>query len=322
MRRRAFLGLLGSAAFASLASGQETGRVYRIGVLAQVERAFETIRAIVLPELARHGFVEGVNLSVIYRTGAASELPRLAQELLDQSPDVVFAIATLAARAMHQSTRTVPIVLFGGEDAISEGLAGTLSRPGGNVTGVVILATSLDAKRIELLHETVPKLQRIGILLFNRSPIIAELEQEVRQAAVSAGLDPIITRAAGREDYAAAFQTFKDHKAQALLIGANAQFFADMKLLLSFARELALPTACEWAEMARQGCLLGYGPDRDKLYRVAAGKLVQVLQGIEPSRIPIERPGFFEFAVNLRIARSLGIEVPVSTLARADEVIE
>ena len=128
--------------------------------------------------------------------------------------------------------------------------------------------------------------------------------------------------AAGRDDYAAAFRTFKERGAQALLIGANAQFFADMKLLLGYAKELALPTACEWAEMARQGCLLGYGPDREMLYGAATRQLVQVLQGVAPSHIPIERPGFFEFAVNVQTARSFGIEVPVSILARADEVIE
>jgi putative tryptophan/tyrosine transport system substrate-binding protein len=322
MRRRTFLALIGSVPFASPAPGQETDRVYRLGVLSQVDLSFNTIRGIVLPELARHGFVAGANLSVLYRSGPALELPHLARELLDHSPDVIFAVATLAARAMQRSTSAIPIVFFGGEDAISEGLAGTMSRPGANVTGVVILATSLDTKRIELLHEVIPNLRRIAILLFSRSPILNELEHEVRTAATNAGLDPIIALAAGRDDYVAAFQTFKERRAQALMIGANAQFFADTELLLSYARELALPTACEWAAMARQGCLIGYGPDRDMLYRAAARKLVQVLQGVAPSHIPIERPGFFEFTVNVQTARSLGIEVPVSILARADEVIE
>jgi putative ABC transport system substrate-binding protein len=322
MRRRAFLALIGSAAFTPSVLGQEVGRTYRVGVLSQVARGVQTFRALVLPELARHGFVEGTNLSVTYRSGTDPELPRLAEELLGYSPDAIFAIATPAARAMRQATSTVPIVLFGGEDAVSEGLAGTLSRPGGNVTGVVILSTSLNPKRIELLQEIRPTMRRVGVLLFSRSPVFRELEDEVQAAAAKAGLEPIVAFAAGREDYPSAFRLMKDRGAQALVIGANAQFFADTELLLGLAQEAGLPTACEWAVMAQLGCLVGYGPDRQLLYRTAAGKLVHVLQGISPSNIPIERPAFFKFAVNLRTAQSLGLEVPISTLARADEVIE
>jgi putative tryptophan/tyrosine transport system substrate-binding protein len=322
MRRRAVLALLGSAAFAPAVLGQEAGRVYRLGVLSQSGGILNVFRSVALPELAKQGFVEGVNLSVAYRAGADLELPHLARELLDSSPDALFAVGTLAARAIRQNTSTVPTVLFGGEDAISEGLAGTLSRPGGNVTGVAILSTSLHGKRIELLHEVIPKMQRIAVLLFSRSTVLHELENEIRAAAANVGLDLIIALAAGRADYAAAFQTIKDYGAQALVIGANPQFSADVEFLLALAREAALPTACEWASMARQGCLVGYGPNREMLYRTAAGKLVQILQGVPPSSIPIERPAFFELAVNLQVARSLGIKMPVSTLARADEVIE
>jgi putative ABC transport system substrate-binding protein len=322
MKRRAFLALLGSAGFASGALGQERGRVYRLGILSPITQAFDTFRAIALPELANHGFVEGGNLSVRYRSGTEPDLPGLAQELLDHSPDAILAIAVSAARVIRKSTSTIPIVLYGGEDAISEGLAGTLSHPGGNVTGVVILATSLNGKRIQLLHEVIPTMRRVAVLLFSRSPVLDEQQREVQAAAAGAGLDVAIALASGRDDYAAAFRLIRESGAQALVIGANAQFYGDAELLLDHARAAALPTACEWANMAQLGCLLGYGPDRNVLYRTVGRKLALVLQGIPPSSIPIERPAVFELAVNLKTARSLGLEVPPSTLASADKVIE
>jgi putative ABC transport system substrate-binding protein len=322
MKRRGFLALLASAGFAPWTLGQGTGRVYRLGILTPVNRAFDTFRARALPELASHGFVEGSNLSIVYRFGAEPDLRHLAQELLTHSPDAILAIAVSAARTIRQATSTIPIVLYGGEDAISEGLAGTLSRPGGNVTGVVILATSLNGKRIQFLHEIVPGMRRVAVLLFSRSPVLEEQQREVEAAATDAGLEVVIAMAAGRDDYAAAFRLIRESGAQALVIGANARFYADAELLIDHAREAGLPTACEWANMAQLGCLLGYGPDRNVLYRTVGRKLAQVLQGIPPSSLPIERPVVFELAVNLKTARSLGIEVPPSMLASADEVIE
>jgi putative ABC transport system substrate-binding protein len=322
MKRRAFLALLGSAGLSSRALGQKAGRMYRLGVLSPITRAFETFRAMALPELARHGFVEGANLSIVYRSGPEHELPDLARELLDLSPDAILAIAVSAARTIRQATSTVPIVLYGGEDAISEGLAGTLSRPGGNVTGVVILATSLNGKRIQLLHEAAPAVRQVAVLLFRRSPVLDEQQREVRAAAADAGLEVIIALAAGRDDYPEAFRLIMERGAQALVIGANAQFYGDAELLLDYARKAGLPTACEWADMARLGCLLGYGPKREVLYHTVGQKLAQVLQGIPPSSIPIERPAIFELAVNLKTARSLGIEVPSTFLLQAEEVIE
>jgi putative ABC transport system substrate-binding protein len=165
-------------------------------------------------------------------------------------------------------------------------------------------------------------MRRVAVLLFSRSPVLEEQRREVEAAAADAGLEVVIAMAAGRDDYAAAFRLIRESGAQALVIGANAQFYADAELLIDHAREAGLPTACEWANMAQLGCLLGYGPDRNVLYRTVGRKLAQVLQGIPPSSLPIERPAVFELAVNLKTARSLGIEVPPSMLASADEVIE
>jgi putative ABC transport system substrate-binding protein len=321
VRHRKFLGALVIAALCSPAHGQTSGKVYRVGVLAQIQGHNRTIREVLIPELARLGFVEGANLAFDYRAGV-DELPRVARDLAGGSPDAILAIASLATRAAQQASSKIPIVFFGGQDAIQEGFAESLSRPGGNITGVVILGASLEAKRLQLLHDALPTAKRIAVLLYSKSPTRAEAEREVRFAAQNMGVDLLVLDAVGPAEYGAAFEAMKRGGAEALLIGANASFFADQDLLIGFAQEARLPTVCEWAEMARQGCTIGYGPDRVKLYQIAAGKLAQVLRGDPPATIPIETPAVFEFAVNLRAARGLGIELPPSLVARADEVIE
>lgn len=321
MKRREFVGGVAGAILCGPARGQTDAKVHRIGVLAQNEQAFPIIRTVVIPELAKLGFVDGANLQVEYRA-AVDELPRLAREMVDRSPDVIFAIASLATRAVQQASTTVPVVFFGGQDAIQEGLAESLSRPGRNITGVVILGASLEAKRLQLLRDGLPATKRVAVLLYSKSPIRAEAEREVRRAAEEIGLDLLVLDAAGPADYGVAFEAMKRAGAEAALIGANASFFADQHILIDLARQARLPTVCEWAEMARQGCMIGYGPDRGRLYRVAAGKLAQVLRGESPATIPVERPALFEFAVNLQTARALGVDVSPALIARADEVIE
>ena len=321
MRRRQVLGLIAGAILCSPSRAQTVVKLRRIGVLAQSEQGLRTIRSVVIPELARLGFREGVNLEVEYRVGV-DELPRLAREMVDWQPDVIFAIASLATRAVQQASSTVPVVFFGGQDAIQEGLADSLSRPGRNITGVVILGASLEAKRLQLLRDALPATKRVAALLYSKAPFRSEAEREVRRAADEMGIDLLVIDAAGPADYVAAFDAMKRASVEALLIGANASFFADQHMLIDLARQARLATVCEWAEMARQGCMIGYGPDRLRLYQIAAGKLAQVLRGESPATIPIERPALFEFAVNLRTARDLGVDVGPSFVARADEVIE
>jgi putative tryptophan/tyrosine transport system substrate-binding protein len=187
---------------------------------------------------------------------------------------------------------------------------------------VVILGASLEAKRLQLLRDAVPATKRIAVLLYSKAPIRTEAEREVRRAAHEIGVDVLVFDAAGPPDYPAAFEAMKRGGAEGLVIGANASFFADQHLLFDLARQARLPTVCEWAEMARQGCMIGYGPDRVRLYRIAAGKLAEVLRGASPATIPVERPALFEFAVNLQTARTLGLDLAPAFVARADEVIE
>jgi putative tryptophan/tyrosine transport system substrate-binding protein len=294
----------------------------RLGVLAQADIRVRSVRMFVLPELAKSGFVDGTNLITDIRVGDVKVLPQLAREMVDRTPDAILTVATPSGRAAREATSTVPIVVFGGEDAVSEGLVQSVSRPGGNITGVVILSKTLDAKRLELLHEAVPAAQRIAILLYSYSPILAEEEKQFRSAAVGAGVEALFFQAAGPDEYPAAFAAMTAAGAQALIIAAYPTFFAHTEMLTALALQAHLPTACEWASMAGQGCLIGYDPDRKKLYQVASRQLVQVLQGTSPDKIPGEQPAVFEFAISLRTARAFGLDISQDLSVRADEVIE
>jgi putative ABC transport system substrate-binding protein len=322
MRRRDFMGALAAAGLPAAGSAQDARKIYRLAVLAQSSPSVEAVRSIVVPELAKQGFVEGVNLVVDLHAGADDELPSLAREIVDRAPDAILTIASQPTRAARRRTSTIPIVLFGGEDAIAEGFAETLARPGGNVTGVVIMAVQLDGKRLQLLHEAVPSARRVAVLLYRREPLHERTAQELHTAATALGLDLQVLSALGRDDFPAAFADMKNSGVQALLIGAYARFFEHRIELARLALAAQLPTICEWASMARDGCLIGYGPDRAALYRSAAIKIARVFQGAAPADLPIEQPALFTFAVNLGTARTLGLDLPPAIVARADEVIE
>jgi putative ABC transport system substrate-binding protein len=320
--RRTLVSLLVAIAFCTSAQAQSQGKVYRLGVLAQAENSLQGVRSFVLPELAKLGFAEGINLVTDLQAGDVNALPQIARELMSRGPSAVLTIATPSGRAARQATSTIPIVHFGGEDAVSEGLVQSVPRPGGNITGVVILSKTLDAKRLELLVEAVPTMRRIAILLYPFSPIVAEEEQQFRTVAASAGVEALFFQAAGPDEYPAAFAAMTAAGAQGVIIGANPTFFAHTETLTALALQARLPSACEWASMARQGCLIGYGPDRARLYQVAARQLAQVLEGVAPEKIPVEQPAIFQLALNARTARALNVDFPFGLSARADEVIE
>ncbi len=320
--RRTLVSLLAVIVCCTSAQAQSQGKVYRLGVLAQAENSLRGVRSFVLPELAKLGFTEGVNLVTDLQAGDVNALPQIARELMSRGPNAVLTIATPSGRAARHATSTIPIVHFGGEDAVSEGLVQSVPRPGGNITGVVILSKTLDAKRLELLVEAVPAMRRIAILLYPFSPIVAEEEQQFRTVAAAAGVEALFFQAAGPDEYPAAFKAMTAAGAQGVIIGANPTFFAHTETLTALALQARLPSACEWASMARQGCLIGYGPDRARLYQVAARQLAQILEGVPPEKIPVEQPAIFQLALNARTARALNLDLPFGLSARADEVIE
>ena len=315
-RRNFIAGLAGTVAFPFAARAQTPNRIYRLAHLATTSEAEAFSRQTILPELARIGFVEGRNLVFDGRVGDPVLLPTLMRGLLAGRPDVVVAIGPALGPA-GAATSTVPVV-GNGADPIELGLAASYARPGGNVTGVVIVAEELDAKRLSILLEAVPDRRRVAALV----PAWTETTKaSLQKAAAGLGVELLVFPAA-QSDYPASFAAMRAQGAQALIIGANPQFFRDGRQLAGLALEARLATVCEWAEMAHEGCLIGYGPSRIALRKRMADQIAQIFRGVAPGDIPIERPTAFEFSLNLRIAKSLGLVVPSAVLARADEVIE
>jgi putative ABC transport system substrate-binding protein len=323
MRRLRALYLFAAAVFllaGSLACAQPSGsRLYRVAILAiQGNEGFgDRIRT----ELAGRGYVSGRNLVFDERLGTADQMPRLTQELVAARPDVIVTLGGDALLAASGATRTVPIVVYG-PDPISLGLAQAFARPGGNVTGFTILGAELDAKRLDLLHEVLPEIRRFAALDRLRGPSRPASERALQATASRAGLELRSFYADTPEEYSAAFTAIREAGIGALIIGANPVFYRDISQLTALAREARVSTICEWAELARAGCLIGYGPSPREIQRRVADFVDRILRGTPASDLPIEQPTQFELAVNLSVARALGVNVPASVLIRADEVIE
>ena len=321
-RRQFLLAVPCGALLPSLASAQEPDRVYRMAVISPSEAAVELIRNLQLPELARLGFVVGRNLTLTTHAGVPARMPELAREAIATKPDVVVAVSTVAILAVKEASPTVPIVMsFIGEDPVAKGLADSLARPGGSATGVAMLAAQMDGKRASLLHEFVPAARRIAILT-GRPPRHAEGAKEAQSVGKELGLETDVFYADEPADYGAAFAGMRTARSEALVIISAPDFFRDAALLSRLATEAGLPTVCEWASMARDGCLIGYGPNFAALWRRPADYVARILRGAKPGELPIEQPTLFEFAINLKTAKALGLTIPHSQLVLADEVIE
>lgn len=317
--KRAVLALLALVGLAGHAAAQE--RLYRLAVLSPNPAAMEAIRAIMLVQLSRQGFVEGRNLRIDARFGEMETLPVLARELAAAAPDVLFASSNLSVEAALAATGTVPIVMFG-QDPVGAGYAQSLARPGGQVTGVAILTADLDVKRLELLRDVVPAARRAAVLLHTTARGNDEREAAMKVLAARAGLAIAFHHVTRKEDYTRAFAAMREAGAELLIVSANTHFARDVAVLAALAREHRLPSICEWQEMAAAGCLIGYGPSRTELYRLSANYIARILKGAAPGELPIEQPANFELGVNMQVARALGVTIPPTLLLRADEVTE
>ena len=308
---------MGSGRAGTSAFAQSSDRSYRLAHLAISAESEAATRAITLPEMAKLGFVEGRNLVFDGRVGSPGDLPGLMQELMAGRPDAVLAVGPAAIVAAG-AIRNVPVITFGG-DPVQMGLAANYARPGGNVTGVVILIGELEVKRLSLLLEALPDRRRVAVLT---SADTVPGEAALRKAAAGMGVDMLSVPVASPADYPAAFAAMRTQGAQALVISATSEFFRDRTQLAELALQARLPTVCEWAEMAHAGCFLGYGPNRAALRRRLADQIARIFRGTPAGDIAIEQPTTFEFALNQKVARTMGISVPVNTLSQADEVID
>lgn len=318
-----FLGLVAVAMFAGQGVfARDAAEVYRLGILSPAAGPVRVIRGIALPELARLGFVEGKNLTVEVRVGLTEELPTVARDLASTHPEVIIAVGAAAIRAIRDAGDRTPIVgAFIGEDPIAAGFAASLAHPGGTVTGIVMLAPELDSKRLHFLHEAFPDRRRIAALAVNEQRDAPNI-LAVKDAAGHAGVDLLSFYAARPADYAPAFAAMLSARAEGLQITSAPELFASAPGLAALAIVNKLPTICEWAEMAQSGCLFGYGPDFSELERRVANFVALIFRGTAPGELPIEGPTHFKFVINLKTAKAIGLTIPPSVSALADEVIE
>jgi putative tryptophan/tyrosine transport system substrate-binding protein len=309
-------------AFIGQALAQELRRTFRLGIIAPSETSISLIRQHTLPELARRGFVEGRNLVVDERFGTPESISGLAREIVGNSPDVVIAVSEIAIRPVLEHDAKVPVVMsFIGSDPVEAGFAESIRRPGGRVTGLMMLADQFDPKRLEVLHEVVPAAKRIGILR-GRPPRHDRNTAGLQERATKLGLQLHVFYADDKADYAGAFEGMRAERVEALLVASAPDFARDAALISHAATQIGVPSICEWDYMARAGCLIGFGPVNEELRRRTAAYVAKIFRGVPAGELPIEGPVNFEFVINLKTAHALGLTLPPTILVRADEVIE
>jgi putative tryptophan/tyrosine transport system substrate-binding protein len=323
LRRRDFISLLGgvAAAWPLRARAQPSGKAYRIGFLGGTSHA-EYVRLVdaLRTGLRQLGYEEGKNIIIEYRwaEGRYDRLTQLAAELVNLNVNVIVAPATPSAQAAKQATSTIPIVLISG-DPIAAGLVASLARPGGNLTGLTFFFAEICAKRVELIKEAIPSLSRVAVNPANPATSIPLTAMQRTASALKSELAPI--ELTTREDITAAIMMVATRRAQALvaiedpLITSNARKIADLAL------QNRVPMI-GFRPQAEAGALLEYGVDLADLFSRSASFVDKILKGTAPADLPIERAVKFEVIVNLKSAKTLGIELPTSLLVRADEVIE
>jgi len=275
--------------------------------------------------LSEAGYVEGQNVAIEYRWAESrvDRLPAMAADLVGRKVDVIVATGgTPSGLAAKTATSTIPIVFDSGDDPVATGLVASLARPGGNVTGFSILVVDLTAKRLELLCEMVPLARIIAVLVNPQYSHTEDVIRVAQEAARAKGVELRILKVGTDSEIAAAFASLVQLKADALIVAGDPFFNAQREQLVALAASHAVPAAYQWRAYAASGGLISYGPSLPSIYRqigIYAGK---ILNGAKPADLPVQQPTTFELVINLRTARALGLTVPQSLLARADEVIE
>ena len=322
MRRRELMLLLGGAMTAARALCAQQKAMPVIGYLGVAPPGpYDPRMAAFHQGLSETGYVEGQNVAIEYRwaAGRYDRLPALAADLVDHKVDVIVASGGPSpTRAAKNATSTIPIIFATGGDPVADGLVASLARPGGNLTGVSLLANELMPKRLELLSELVPE-RKVIALLVNPGP---PNNEDLQEAARAKGIELHILKATTESEINTAFATFIQLHAGALLVGADLFFFSRREQLLALAARHALPAMYEWREFAAAGGLISYGASRTAAYRQVGIYVGKILHGAKPADLPVEQPTKLELVINLKTATALGLTIPQTIFARADEVIE
>jgi putative ABC transport system substrate-binding protein len=275
--------------------------------------------------LNESGFVEGKNVTIQYRwaAGRLDVLPELAADLIRRNVSVIATpLSTQATLAAKAATTTIPIVFGSGGDPVAMGLVASFSRPGGNVTGVAFMSAQLGAKRLGVLHELLPSATHLAVLGNSHNELTVETIKDIDANAGAVGMQVDAFYASTDTEIEAAFAAMAQKHAQALLVAPDEFFTTRMESLAKLSLRDAIPTTYAISEFPKAGGLMSYGPDFANAYRETGIYTGRVLKGENPANLPIEQPTKFEFVINLKTAKALGITVPPSLLATADEVIE
>lgn len=323
MRRRDFIARMGAGGVLAVLSpryAETAERTWRIGVLTPVDDSI--LRSVMLPYLATRGFVEGRNLVVDVRIGTAEQMPELAQALVGDKPDVIIANSDWALYPARAATGIIPIVAAPiGQDPVRAGVAESWAHPGSNVTGVCLIAPELEIKRFSLLREALPSVHRIAVLSNHRKVVEAGF-LPLRKAAAEAQLELVEIWVESPNEYDTAFAAMRAAGAAALVIVPTPEIYRDTEQLGLLAVKNRLPTIGGFRESAQAGLLIGYGPSLRELGRQAAGHVERILNGAQAGELPFQGPTHFDFAINMRTAKALGLTIPPSLLVGADELIE
>ena len=322
MRRREFIGLVGGAAAWPLATrAQRPERMWRIGVLmaSSPPNLFVSVLQNSLRDL---GYIEGRNISFEIRFARdRTELAtQFAAELVRLEPDVIVAHFTPAALAAKAATTTIPIVMAPAGAPVETGLVTSLARPGGNVTGLSSMAAEFGGKRLDLLRQLVPNLSRVGVLALSTNPFTRPFLSDMNTAAASAGvqLDPVLVASAA--EFENAFAVMARTHTQAVIV--QPFFDAQRVSIVELAAKHGLPTMFSDREAVVSGGLMSFWADQSEFFKRAAVFVDKILKGAKPEDLPVEQPAKFELVVNVKTAKDLGLTIPPSILARADELIE
>jgi putative ABC transport system substrate-binding protein len=337
MKRRQFITLFGGAATWSLAARAQQQTGSRAAVAQPVAGPLVGFLNSASPDtyrfnadsfregLAQAGFVEGRNVRIAERwaNGDYDALPALAAELVAIGVVAIAATGDVAsARAAQGASRTVPVVFTIGADPVRFGLVASLNRPGGHVTGVSLLSSVLGAKRVELLHELAPKVSRIALLMNPSNPNAAAEQADAQAGARALGLETHVLHARNAREIDTAFEELVQAKADAFITATDPILLDRRGQIVAFAASHALPAMYFVRQFAAAGGLLSYGPSISWMYRQAGAYVGQILKGANAAEMPVMQPTQFEFVLNLKTARALGLEIPPNLLARADEVME
>lgn len=325
MRRREFIaGTLGAATWPVVALSQQTSKVHRIGFLWENANTFPDALEAFRQELRRLGYIEGSNLVIKFRwaEGNPERMRELAEELVRLHVDVIVAPSSIYTAAAKEATATIPIIFMSHADPLRTGHVASLARPGGNATGFSLMMTETNVKGLELLKEAIPNLSHVAVLYEPATPSHGPGLEAAKQAGPTLGLHIHPVPAPSAVDFENAFFTMSTEGAQAVLVLSTPLFIAGAKPLAELGLKYKIASLYGPKQHVVAGGLMSYSPDRADLWRRGAGYVDKILKGAKPADLAVQQPVKYELVINVVTAKAIGIELPATLLARADEVVE